>query len=213
MRSPSKLSLLDFDIPPAPTPRSIPTVTPRELESLKSGFMSEISSLKATLSGKEAEVASLKTAVGDAERRVGEALEEIRNEAARREAMEIEQAEWDRRGKDMERVLQSVRAELEDGERERDRLTRKADEAERSKEQLEGRAMLVRKAKVIPLEAIVRGYITGKTAHRPPPDHEPHQPHQPHRATSTGQAEPCRWVCQRQQNAHAVIGCRFGYLL
>ncbi|KAJ5727123.1 hypothetical protein N7493_004943 [Penicillium malachiteum] len=139
MRSPSKLSLLDFDIPPAPTPRSIPTVTPRELESLKSGFMSEISSLKATLSGKEAEVASLKTAVGDAERRVGEALEEIRNEAARREAMEIEQAEWDRRGKDMERVLQSVRAELEDGERERDRLTRKADEAERSKEQLEGR--------------------------------------------------------------------------
>ncbi|KAJ5634870.1 Central kinetochore-associated [Penicillium herquei] len=114
-------------------------LTPRELESLKSGFMSEISSLKATLSGKEAEVASLKTAVGDAERRVGEALEEIRNEAARREAIEIEQAEWDRRGKDMERVLQSVRAELEDGERERDRLTRKADEAERSKEQLEGR--------------------------------------------------------------------------
>ncbi|KAJ5088171.1 hypothetical protein N7456_011787 [Penicillium angulare] len=139
MRSPSKLSLLDFDIPPAPTPRSIPTVTPRELESLKSGFMSEISSLKATLSGKEAEVASLKTAVADAERRVGEALEEIRNEAARREAMEIEQAEWDQRGKEMERVLQSVRDELDDGERERDRLTRKAEDAEKSKEKLEGK--------------------------------------------------------------------------
>ncbi|KAJ5936417.1 hypothetical protein N7454_005052 [Penicillium verhagenii] len=141
MRSPSKLSLLDFDIPPAPTPRSIPTVTPRELESLKSGFMSEISSLKATLSGKEAEVACLKTAVGDAERRVGEALEEIRNEAARRETLEIEQAEWDRRGKDMERVLQSVRDELEEGERERDRLTRKAEEAEKGREQLEGRVV------------------------------------------------------------------------
>ncbi|KAJ5663781.1 hypothetical protein N7507_004512 [Penicillium longicatenatum] len=139
MRSPSKLSLLDFDIPPAPTPRSIPTVTPRELESLKSGFMSEISSLKATLSGKEAEVACLKTAVGDAERRVGEALEEIRNEVARRETLEIEQAEWDRRGKDMERVLQSVRSELEEGERERDRLSRKAEDAEKSKEQLESR--------------------------------------------------------------------------
>ncbi|KAJ5286874.1 hypothetical protein N7478_002560 [Penicillium angulare] len=139
MRSPSKLSLLDFDIPAAPTPRSIPTVTPRELESLKSGFMSEISSLKATLSGKEAEVASLKTAVGDAERRVGEALEEIRNEAARREAMEIEQAEWDLRGKEMERVLQSVRDELDDGERERDRLTRKAEDAEKGKEKLEGK--------------------------------------------------------------------------
>ncbi|KAJ6109734.1 Central kinetochore-associated [Penicillium sp. IBT 16267x] len=139
MRSPSKLSLLDFDIPPAPTPRSIPTVTPRELESLKSGFISEISSLKATLSGKEAEVACLKTAVGDAERRVGEALEDIRNEIARRETLEIEQAEWDRRGKDMERVLQSVRNELEEGERERDRLSRKAEDAEKSKEQLESR--------------------------------------------------------------------------
>jgi hypothetical protein len=139
MRSPSKLSLLDFDIPPAPTPRSIPTITPRELESLKSGFMSEISSLKATLSGKEAEVASLKTAVGDAERRVGEAWEEVRNEVARKEELEVEQAEWDRRGKEMETVLLSVRSELEDGERERDRLARKVEEAEKSKEQLEGR--------------------------------------------------------------------------
>ena len=29
------------------------------------------------------------------------------------------------------------------------------------KDQLEGRSMLVKKAKVIPLEAIVRGYLTG----------------------------------------------------
>lgn len=141
IRSPSKLSLLDFDIPPAPTPRSIPTITPRELESLKSGFMSEISSLKATLSGKDAEVTSLKKAVADAERRVGEALEEVRNEAARKEALEIEQAEWERRGKDMESVLRSVRAELVEGERERDRLSRKAEEAEKSKEQLEGKVV------------------------------------------------------------------------
>jgi hypothetical protein len=139
MRSPSKLSLLDFDIPPAPTPRSIPTITPRELESLKSAFMSEISSLKATLSGKEAEVASLKTAVGDAERRVGEAWEEVRHEIARKEELEVEQEEWGRRGKEMETVLLSVRTELEDGERERDRLSRKVEEAEKSKEQLEGR--------------------------------------------------------------------------
>ncbi|CAL5868806.1 uncharacterized protein PFLUO_LOCUS3033 [Penicillium psychrofluorescens] len=139
IRSPSKASLLDFDIPPAPTPRSIPTITPRELESLKSGFMSEISSLRATLSGKDAEVASLKKAIADAERRVGEALEEVRNEAARREALEIEQGEWDRRGKEMESVLRSVRAELVEGERERDRLTRKAEEAEKSKEELEGK--------------------------------------------------------------------------
>lgn len=35
-------------------------------------------------------------------------------------------------------------------------------EVRQYKEQLQGRAMLVRKAKVVPLEAIVRGYITGK---------------------------------------------------
>jgi hypothetical protein len=132
-----KSSLLDFDIPPAPSPRSIPTVTPRELESLKSGFMSEISSLKATLSGKEAEIASLKTAVTDAERRVGEALEEIRNEVANKEALETEQAEWGRQAKEMESVLRSVQTELMDGERERERLTKKAEEAEKSKERLE----------------------------------------------------------------------------
>ena len=144
IRSPSKFSSLldlDFETAPAPTPRSLPSITPRELESLKSGFMSEISSLKATLSGKDAEVASLKTAISDAERRVGEALEEVRNEAARREALEIEQAEWDRRGNEMENVLRSVRAEMVEGERERERLARKADEAEKGKEQLEGRVV------------------------------------------------------------------------
>ncbi|CAG8376283.1 unnamed protein product [Penicillium salamii] len=142
MRSPGKMSsLLDFDIPPAPTPRSIPTVTPRELESLKSGFMSEISSLRATLSGKDAEVASLKQAVVDSERRVGEALEELRNEAAVKEELEIEQAEWGRRGKEMETVLLSVQSQLTDGERERENLLRRAEEAETSKEKLEQRVV------------------------------------------------------------------------
>ncbi|CAI7574708.1 unnamed protein product [Penicillium crustosum] len=142
IRSPGKMSsLLDFDIPAAPTPRSIPTVTPRELESLKSGFLSDISSLKATLSGKEAEVASLKQAVADAERRVGEALEEVRNEAAGKEVLEMEQAEWERRVNEMETVLRSARSELVEGERERDRLSRKAEEAEKNKETLEGKVV------------------------------------------------------------------------
>ena len=35
------------------------------------------------------------------------------------------------------------------------------EELREHKDQLEGRAMLVKKAKVIPLEAIVRGYLTG----------------------------------------------------
>ncbi|KAL2814754.1 hypothetical protein BJX63DRAFT_391433 [Aspergillus granulosus] len=139
IRSPAKLSLLDFDIPAAPTPRSIPTITPRELESLKSGFLSEISSLRATLSGKEAEVSSLKQAVADAERRVGEALEEVRNVAGRKEALEIEQTEWQRRGREMEEVLRSVKADIVEGERERERMQKTMEESEKSKVQLESR--------------------------------------------------------------------------
>ncbi|KAH8433628.1 uncharacterized protein LDX57_011263 [Aspergillus melleus] len=139
VRGSPKVSLLDFDIPAAPTPRSIPTVTPRELESLKSSFLSEISSLKATLSGREAEVSSLKQAVADAERRVGEALEEVRNEAAGKETLEIEQVEWQRRGQEMDNVLRSVRAEIVEGEREREQLIKRVEEAGKDKEQLESR--------------------------------------------------------------------------
>ncbi|PLB44708.1 hypothetical protein P170DRAFT_439956 [Aspergillus steynii IBT 23096] len=139
IRSSPKVSLLDFDIPAAPTPRSIPTVTPRELESLKSRFLSEISSLKATLSGREAEVSSLKQAVADAERRVGEALEEVRNEAAGKEALEIEQVEWQRRGQEMDNVLRSVRAEIVEGDREREQLIKRMEEAEKDREHLESR--------------------------------------------------------------------------
>ena len=35
-------------------------------------------------------------------------------------------------------------------------------EVRKYKDQLEGRTMLVRKAEVVPLEAIVRGYLAGK---------------------------------------------------
>lgn len=37
------------------------------------------------------------------------------------------------------------------------------EEVRQYRSQIEGRAMLVRKAKVVPLEAIVRGYLTGGT--------------------------------------------------
>lgn len=111
-------NLLDFDIPPAPTPRSMPSITPRELESLKSNFLSEISSLKASLSGKEAEVKSLKTAVGDAEKRVGETMEQVREERGRKEQLAAEKEEWEKRGREMEAVLRNVKEEIVHGERE-----------------------------------------------------------------------------------------------
>ena len=130
-------NLLDFDIPPLPTPRSIPSVTPRELESLKSQFLSEISSLKASLSGKEAEAASLKAAVGDAEKRVGECMEELREAQSSREALDEERAGWERRGREMEAVLRKVKEEIVLGQREREALESQLDETEKRREAAE----------------------------------------------------------------------------
>ncbi|KAI1745113.1 hypothetical protein F4680DRAFT_404336 [Xylaria scruposa] len=130
-------NLLDFDIPPLPTPRSIPTITPRELESLKSGFLSEISSLKASLSGKEAEVLSLKTAVADAEKRVGECMEELREVKAVKEALADQQEEWEKRGKEMESVLRKVKEEIVRSQCERDQLESKFEESEKRREAAE----------------------------------------------------------------------------
>lgn len=130
-------NLLDFDIPPLPTPRSIPTITPRELESLKSGFLSEISSLKASLSGKEAEVLSLKTAVADAEKRVGESLEELREIRAVKEGLIEQQEGWAQRGRDMESVLRKVKEEIVRSQRERDQLESKLEEGEKRREAAE----------------------------------------------------------------------------
>ncbi|KAL8393073.1 hypothetical protein RB595_003031 [Gaeumannomyces hyphopodioides] len=131
------MNLLDFDIPPMPTPRSIPTITPRELESLKSNFLSEISSLKASLSGKEAEAQSLKTAVGDAEKRVGTCMEQLREETTAREQTQSERDDWERRAREMEAVLRKVKEEIVVGQRERDELDAKLEESNMRREMAE----------------------------------------------------------------------------
>jgi hypothetical protein len=130
-------NLLDFDLPPMPTPRSVPSITPRELESLKSRFLSEISSLKASLSGKEAEVMSLKTAVGDAEKRVGQCLEQLREVEGTQEALMTEKDSWEQRGREMESVLRQVREEIVISQREREELEFKLDEADKRREAAE----------------------------------------------------------------------------
>jgi len=124
----SVLNLLDFDLPPQATPRSIPSITVRELESLKSGYLSEISSLKASLNGREAEVESLKKAVSDAERRVGEALEEARDQRGAREHAEQGRIEWEKKGAEVESVMKSLKAEFLALEKEREELLEKVED-------------------------------------------------------------------------------------
>ena len=141
VKSNSILNLLDFELPPAPTPRSVPTITVRELESLKSSYLSQISSLKATLSGREAEVESLKRAVGDAERRVGEAQESLREEKSQREHVEQEKATWEQCGDEVEKVLKNVKEEVLKSETEREELVRKMEDTEHRLEEAEARAV------------------------------------------------------------------------
>ena len=130
-------NLLDFDIPPAPTPRSIPTISARELETLKSTFLSQISSLRATLNGKEAEINSLKESVSDAERRVGEAFEDVREERNLRESLQHEKVDWEIRDKERRGVIQGVKEEIIKIEHQRDELTQKVEESEKRIEEAE----------------------------------------------------------------------------
>ncbi|PNS15897.1 SRR1-like protein [Sphaceloma murrayae] len=136
---PSILNLLDFELPPPPTPRSAPSFSAREVEALKSGFASQIGSVKARLSGKEAEAESLKKALEDAERRVGEAEEAGRLERIKREEAEREKESWERRGEEVERVLGTVRGEVGRMEGERAELVGRCEEAERRAEAAERR--------------------------------------------------------------------------
>ncbi|KAF7508783.1 hypothetical protein GJ744_008660 [Endocarpon pusillum] len=133
--------LLDFDLEPLATPRSVPSITPRELESLRSDLSSQICSLSATLSGKEAEVLALKRSITDAEVRVGNTSEELRNEKLLRESLEQEKQDWDQRGREMENVLREIRQEIMVGELERDKLRRQTEEAEKRAEEMEVRVV------------------------------------------------------------------------
>lgn len=130
-------NLLDFEIPPMPTPRSVPTISARELESLKSNFMSEISNLRATLSGKEAEATSLRTALIDAEKRVGETMEQLREERSLREQNAEEKDTWEKRGREMETVLRQVKDEIMTTQRERETLESRLEESEGRREAAE----------------------------------------------------------------------------
>ncbi|KAH7356277.1 hypothetical protein BKA66DRAFT_501826 [Pyrenochaeta sp. MPI-SDFR-AT-0127] len=134
------LNLLDFELPPPPTPRSLPTVTIREMESVKSHFQSQISSLTASLSGKDAEVECLAKAIADAERRVGEAHETVRDERSAREHAEAQMIDWKKKGEEVQALLQDVQSELARNDSEREQLLTRLADAERRFEDAENRS-------------------------------------------------------------------------
>ena len=129
--------LLDLDLEPMATPRSIPTVTPRELETLRSELQSKISGLEATLSGKEAEVMALKRSITDAEVRVGKTSEELRNERGEKEQLSDHNNQLEARNREMEQMLRELKQNAFVDEREREKLRRQAEDAERRAEEQE----------------------------------------------------------------------------
>ena len=108
---------------------------------MKSNFLSQISSLTATLSGREAEVKALSNAVTDAERRVGEALEEIRNERGAKESLQSEKEGLENRQKEMQKVLKDVKEEIMASDREKDALLQRVQESEHQRETAEARVV------------------------------------------------------------------------
>lgn len=164
-RSQYGLDLLDIDLEPMATPRSIPTVTPRELETLRSELQSRISGLEATLSGKEAEVSALKRAITDAEVRVGKTSEELRNERAGKEDLEQKIMELEKRSREMEDVLREVKQNAFVEEREREKLRREKEEMERRCEE--------RDVKVLELTASL-DTLRDQRIHSTPSPRKPH---------------------------------------
>ena len=164
------MDLLDIDLEPMATPRSIPTVTPRELETLRSELQSRISGLEATLSGKEAEVMALKRSITDAEVRAGKISEELRTERGSREELELAKDDLERRSREMEEVLREVKQNIFLEEREKEKLRRQAEDADRRAEEQEIR--------ILELQASLDTLRSDRVKNTPSPEkgHEPGTP-------------------------------------
>ncbi|KAF3913809.1 hypothetical protein ABW21_db0201058 [Orbilia brochopaga] len=119
--------LLDFDIPPPPTPRSIPSITPKELENIKAQFLAQISQLKAEIAGKDVQVRTLKDSVSDAERRASNGIvelrqvrEELEDMSARTMIIESKLADAGRAVHELQATVEEGDKQLEDARSERD---------------------------------------------------------------------------------------------
>ncbi|KAL7266184.1 hypothetical protein RUND412_011280 [Rhizina undulata] len=103
-------NLLDFTPGPVATPRSLPTITPREMEELKSEFQTQISQLRAELNGREAEICGLRDAVREAEGRCGGLREEMK---LLQEKFHLERESWDGIKQEMGDLFEVVKREKE----------------------------------------------------------------------------------------------------
>lgn len=79
-------------------------------------------------------------AVSDAERRVGESHETLREERSAREYAESQMADWKTKGEEVQKLLQDVQSELARNDTEREQLLARLNEAEKRAEEAETRS-------------------------------------------------------------------------
>lgn len=103
-------SLLDFDSGPLATPRSIPSVTPREVETLKATFNAQIAQLKAEISGRETEVAGLRSSIAESESTRAELANNLKEAEAR---IEEERENWRNVKKELGELFEAEKTEKE----------------------------------------------------------------------------------------------------
>ncbi|KAK6524895.1 hypothetical protein TWF281_011792 [Arthrobotrys megalospora] len=142
--------LLDFDIPPPPTPRSIPSITPKEVENLKSQFLAQIAQLKAEIAGKDTQIHTLKDSVSDAERRASNGIVELRQVREEMEDMSARTMLIESKLSEAGRAVQEFQGQIEEGNllldearnerdsvmQDRDFLKKEVDELRRENEQV-----------------------------------------------------------------------------
>ncbi|KAH0607690.1 uncharacterized protein H6S33_002724 [Morchella sextelata] len=103
-------SLLDFDSGPLATPRSIPSVTPREVETLKATFNTQIAQLKAEISGRETEVTDLRSSIAESESTRAELTNNLKEVEAR---IEEERENWRSVKKELGELFEAEKTEKE----------------------------------------------------------------------------------------------------
>lgn len=103
-------SLLDFSPGVMATPRSVPSITPREVEQLKASYASQLSQLRAELHGREAEISGLRDALRQSEVRYAEANNGMKQQE---DEFEAERNNWRNTKVELRQLFEDEKAEKE----------------------------------------------------------------------------------------------------
>ncbi|KAF3913219.1 hypothetical protein AA313_de0207449 [Arthrobotrys entomopaga] len=126
--------LLDFDIPPPPTPRSIPSITPKEVENIKSQFLAQIAQIRAEMAGKDAQIQTLKDAVSDAERRASNGIVELRQVREEMEDMSARSLLIESKLTEAGHVVHELQGQVEEGNKQLDEARSERDSSKQERD-------------------------------------------------------------------------------